>query len=135
MYTAAEGVNAQMAVPCADWASFEAACRSVPALAAATLNRDGVIVAAAGGSGRGDGQGQELPFHDLSVRVRPQVLADGLAAAPAPGCEGGMEDGVDWAGPRGEELTPAEWHAELAAADKVGLLGAAMFWLADRPTG
>lgn len=102
VYLAAEGVNAQLAVP----------LESVPALGA----RLGRIRELRGIEARlnlgervavGEGAGEvPPPFLKLSVKTRPQVLTDGLEAP------------LDWAR-AGRDVPPAEWDAALATPGAV----------------
>ncbi|GAB0490896.1 hypothetical protein MMPV_002136 [Pyropia vietnamensis] len=109
-----EDVAAAMAPPVAHVGEddeTEAAARAyyaVPAeLRGVFVNRDRVVSLA-----------EEVPFEALHVRARHQVLADGFsygpAAVSAPHPEGeGLH--LDWSA-SGEEVSPAQWHAELLAA-------------------
>ncbi|KAK1864720.1 hypothetical protein I4F81_007264 [Pyropia yezoensis] len=123
VYVASEGVNAQMAVPVQTVAAR--AYYAVPAeLRGVFVNRDRVVSLA-----------DEVPFEALHVRARHQVLADGFSYGPAavstPLPEGeGLN--LDWSA-SGEEVSPAQWHAELSAAGPAVAVGGSANVAADDP--
>eukprot|EP00170_Pyropia_yezoensis_P000376 contig_2123_g377 len=115
VYVASEGVNAQMAVPVQTVDAF---------LRGVFVNRDRVVSLA-----------DEVPFEALHVRARHQVLADGFSYGPAavstPLPEGeGLN--LDWSA-SGEEVSPAQWHAELSAAGPAVAVGGSANVAADDP--
>ncbi|KAG5180165.1 hypothetical protein JKP88DRAFT_279865 [Tribonema minus] len=97
VYVAREGVNAQMAVPVDVVERFEVATASVARLAGVYLNKDSVRRSADVEDGD-----EAMPFDALHVRVRDQIVADGLATP------------LDWRTRIGAALSPAEWHARVA---------------------
>lgn len=98
---------------------------AVPAeLRGVFVNRDRVVSLA-----------DEVPFEALHVRARHQVLADGFSYGPAavstPLPEGeGLN--LDWSA-SGEEVSPAQWHAELSAAGPAVAVGGSANVAADDP--
>ena len=99
IYVAAEGVNAQLAVPAATIHDFEDAMRGnwiergesiIPdELVGVYLNKDKVV------------HNKEQPFEKLNVRPREKILADGF------------EKPLDW-NKSGREVPPEEWHTILS---------------------
>lgn len=108
VYVAQEGVNAQMSVPTNVLSNFMACCRAIPELG--TWMENGVNVdpkplsveefATAGVPVNGK---PAPPFRNLHVRVRNQVVADGLDKV------------LDWQS-AGYDMPPLEWHAKLKEA-------------------
>ena len=94
VYVAAEGVNAQMAVPTNILDHFQSVTLSLPLFREVKLNTDHRITVAEFESAQ--------PFKQLHVRVRDQIVKDGLS------------DPLDWS-QRGAELPPLEWHRRLQA--------------------
>ena len=105
VYVATEGVNAQMSVPTNVLQNFIAACHSVPELGAYMENginvdpipipNDAFRVAGVPINGK-----EAPPFSALHIRIRNQVVADGLDRA------------LDWQS-AGYDMPPLEWHAKL----------------------
>lgn len=93
VYVAAEGVNAQMAVPSNVLEPFRLACCSLPLLADVQLNVDHEVDAEAFAAAP--------PFEALHVRVRDQIVADGWAAP------------LDWT-KAGREVGAREWDRALS---------------------
>lgn len=119
VYVAQEGVNAQMSVPTNVLENFMECCRSVPELGEWMEN--GVNVdpkplsveefATAGVPVNGK---PAPPFRNLHIRVRNQVVADGL------------DKPLDWQS-AGYDMPPLEWHEKLKEAreqQEAGLLAA-----------
>ena len=115
VYVAKEGVNAQMSVPTNVLSNFVQCCESIPEFAYMEngINIDPVPLsmqdfATAGtpadGGGSSDtkegGASSAPPFRGLHIRVRSQVVADGLDKA------------LDWQS-AGYDMPPLEWHATL----------------------
>ena len=92
IYVAAEGVNAQMAVPSNVLPNFKAACDQLGLLRDLYLNCDHTLSRAEFLASK--------PFKALHVRVRDQIVADGLSRP------------LDWH-KSGREVDPMEWHAQL----------------------
>lgn len=101
VYVAAEGLNAQLAVPLVELNALRVALRRVRELEHVALNLAGEVAGAA------------RPYRRLIVRSKAQALTDGLAAP----LDLGAELGAD-----GRELSPAEWHEALAARTETGAL-------------
>jgi predicted sulfurtransferase/predicted O-methyltransferase YrrM len=105
VYVAHEGVNAQMSVPTNVLDNFMQCCKSVPELGEYIEN--GINVdpkpltmqefAVAGVSVNGN---PAPPFRNLHIRVRGQVVADGL------------DKPLDWQS-AGYDMPPMEWHETL----------------------
>lgn len=105
VYVAREGVNAQMSVPSNVLENFMACCKSIPELGKWMEN--GVNIdpkpipindfATAGVPVNGK---EAPPFRSLHIRVRRQVVADGL------------DKPLDWQA-AGYDMPPLEWHQKL----------------------
>ena len=106
VYVAQEGVNAQMSVPTTVLDQFMECCRDIPQLGRymendinidpVPLTRDEFSVAGVPAAG-----GKPLPpFTALHIRVRRQVVADGL------------DRPLDWQS-AGYDMPPMEWHEQL----------------------
>lgn len=106
VYVAKEGINAQMSVPTNVLDNFMACCQSIQELGSymenginidpVPLTRDEFATAgtpAAGGE-------PAPPFTALHVRVRRQIVADGL------------DESLDWQS-AGYDMPPLEWHQKL----------------------
>jgi predicted sulfurtransferase/predicted O-methyltransferase YrrM len=112
VYVANEGVNAQMSVPTNVQSQFRMCCESIPELGVYMEN--GINVdprpltreefAVAGGSSA-PGTDPIPPFRNLHIRVRAQVVADGLSEA------------LDWQS-AGYDMPPLEWHKVLLEHQK-----------------
>lgn len=107
VYVATEGVNAQMAVPTTVLDEFIQCCRSIPELGEYMengVNIDPIPLSQAEFARAGipaTGSNQPVPpFTNLHIRVRQQVVADGL------------EKAYDWQ-QAGYDMPPSEWHAKL----------------------
>ena len=108
VYVATEGVNAQMSVPTNVLSHFMECCRSVPELGrymendinidSKPLSQEEFAVAGAPHNGQ-----PAPPFRNLHVRVRNQVVADGLGTS------------LDWQS-AGYDMPPLEWHERLMQA-------------------
>jgi len=105
VYVAREGINAQMSVPTNVVQHFVDACLSIPQVGDYIengINLDPIPIsneefAVAGVPVRGK---PAPPFSALHIRVRTQVVADGLDHA------------LDWQ-QAGYDMPPLEWHAKL----------------------
>ncbi|KAL7564793.1 hypothetical protein ACA910_021055 [Epithemia clementina (nom. ined.)] len=103
VYVAMEGVNAQMACPTNVLPNFMKCCESIPELAYIEngINVDPVVLSkeefATAGTPAEGGQAQVPPFRTLHIRVRSQVVADGL------------DKTLDWQS-AGYDMPPLEWH-------------------------
>jgi predicted sulfurtransferase len=108
VYVAQEGVNAQMSVPTNVLPNFMECCRSMPELGQymendinidpKPLTQGEFAVAGVPVNGK-----QAPPFRNLHVRVRKQVVADGL------------DKSLDWQS-AGYDMPPLEWHEKLKEA-------------------
>lgn len=108
VYVAQEGINAQMSVPTNVLEKFWECCASVPALGEhmenginidpKPLSREEFATAGVPVNGN-----PAPPFRNLHVRVRNQVVADGL------------DKDLDWQS-AGYDMPPMEWHAKVKAA-------------------
>eukprot|EP00980_Cylindrotheca_fusiformis_P029803 scaffold23882_cov113-Cylindrotheca_fusiformis.AAC.1 len=108
VYVAKEGVNAQMSVPTNVLENFMKCCRSVPQLGEymenginidpKPLTREEFIVAGVPINGK-----PAPPFRNLHVRVRSQIVADGL------------DKSLNWQS-AGYDMPPLEWHERLKEA-------------------
>jgi predicted sulfurtransferase/predicted O-methyltransferase YrrM len=108
VYIAREGVNAQMSVPTNVLENFRDCCRSIPELG--DWMENGINIdpkplsieefATAGVPVRGK---PAPPFRNLHIRVRNQVVADGL------------EKPLNWQS-AGYDMPPLEWHQKLKEA-------------------
>ena len=118
---AAEGINAQLAVPDQVLPALEGQVHAVAALQGVRLNVD----ARREPMLRADGSPGRRPFHGLHVRVRPQIVADGLPPSLPPSArEGQGHTGLDWSD-CGGEVAPLEWHRRLMAASAAAAAAAA----------
>jgi hypothetical protein len=110
VYVANEGVNAQMSVPTNVLENFMQCCRSVTELGEymenginidpKPLTREEFVVAGVPINGK-----PAPPFRNLHVRVRSQIVADGL------------DKSLDWQS-AGYDMPPLEWHEKLKEAQK-----------------
>mmetsp|Transcript_29337 Transcript_29337/g.68926 ORF Transcript_29337/g.68926 Transcript_29337/m.68926 type:complete len:956 (+) Transcript_29337:428-3295(+) len=108
IYIATEGVNAQMSVPTNVLSHFMECCRSVPELGQYMENDINIDpkplsqgeFAVAGVQNNGN---PAPPFRNLHIRVRSQVVADGL------------DKSLDWQS-AGYDMPPLEWHEQLKRA-------------------
>jgi len=104
VYVAEEGVNAQMAVPTNVLENFIACCMDIPQLGIHMengINIDPIPLTMDEFQVAGDMDGKQAPpFKSLNVRVRGQIVADGLDAP------------LDWQN-AGYDMPPLEWHARL----------------------
>jgi predicted sulfurtransferase len=108
VYVAHEGVNAQMSVPTNVLSHFMECCRSIPELGRymendinidpKPLSQEEFAVAGVPHNGQ-----PAPPFRNLHVRVRNQVVADGL------------DTSLDWQS-AGYDMPPLEWHERLMQA-------------------
>lgn len=108
VYVAQEGVNAQMSIPTNVLENFMNCCRSIPELGQymendinidpKPLTLDEFAVAGVPINGK-----PAAPFRNLHVRVRTQVVADGLGKP------------LDWQS-AGYDCPPLEWHQKLKEA-------------------
>ena len=111
MYVAREGINAQMAVPSTVLAEFIAASRTAPLLSSPAVHFNaGQVVTRAEFL-------QRKVFKSLHIRLRAQILTDGLSEASSSisnsssrECEAKAK--IDW-DDAGEELDAFEWHNKL----------------------
>jgi len=107
VYVANEGTNAQMSVPTNVLDNFLECCRSIPELGEHMengINIDPVPLGVEEFQVAGDMNGKPAPpFKALHVRVRNQVVADGL------------EKALDWQS-AGYDMPPLEWHDKLKEA-------------------
>lgn len=114
VYVAEEGVNAQMSVPTNILPNFMECCRSIDELGAymendinidpVPLTREEFARAGAPAVGMdGTDSTPAPPFKNLHIRVRKQVVADGL------------DKTYDWQS-AGYDMPPLEWHAKLKEA-------------------
>lgn len=92
VYVANEGVNAQMAVPTNVIDNFELATKSIPMFAGVILNTDHLVDR--------EEYMQTKPFRALHIRVRNQIVTDGLA------------EPLNW-GQAGSEMDPLQWHEKI----------------------
>jgi predicted sulfurtransferase len=110
VYVAQEGVNAQMSVPTNVLANFMECCRSVPELGPYMENDINVdpkpiLLNDFATAGVPINNQPAPPFRNLHVRVRTQVVADGLD----------LDTPLDWQS-AGYDMPPLEWHAKLEEA-------------------
>ena len=111
IYVATEGVNAQMSVPTNVLPNFMDCCRSIPELGQymendinidpKPLSQDEFSVAGVPINGK-----PAPPFRNLHIRVRSQVVADGL------------DKSLDWQS-AGYDMPPMEWHEQVKRARDV----------------
>jgi predicted sulfurtransferase len=95
VYIATEGVNAQMAVPTNVLEQFEKATKSITEFRQSLINTDHVVDF--------EEFHETQPFKSLHIRVREQILGDGLSPRS-----------LDWHS-AGQELSPTQWHSALSA--------------------
>lgn len=105
IYVATEGVNAQMSVPTNVLPNFMECCRSIPELGEwmendinidpKPLSQEEFAVAGVPVNDK-----PAPPFRNLHIRVRTQVVADGL------------DKSLDWQS-AGYDMPPMEWHEKL----------------------
>ncbi len=117
VYVAQEGVNAQMSIPTNILENFMNCCRSIPELGQymendinidpKPLTLDEFAVAGVPINGK-----PSAPFRNLHVRVRTQVVADGL------------DKSLDWQS-AGYDCPPLEWHEKLKEARSLRASGKA----------
>jgi len=105
IYVATEGVNAQMSVPTNVLSYFMECCRSVPELGQYMendINIDPKPLSQEEFAGAGVPKNGKPapPFRNLHIRVRSQVVADGL------------DKSLDWQS-AGYDMPPLEWHEQL----------------------
>jgi len=104
VYVAAEGVNAQMSVPTTVLDRFIDCCHSIEPIGSFIengINIDPVPLSVDDFATAGVAAGKpEPPFTNLHVRVRRQIVADGL------------EKDLDWQS-AGYDMPPLEWHERL----------------------
>jgi len=108
IYVATEGVNAQMSVPTNVLSHFMECCRSIPELGQymendinidpKPLSQEEFVVAGVPINGK-----PAPPFRNLHIRVRTQIVADGL------------DKSLDWQS-AGYDMPPLEWHEQLKQA-------------------
>ncbi|KAG7370094.1 rhodanese domain containing protein [Nitzschia inconspicua] len=108
VYVAKEGVNAQMSVPTNVLPNFIECCRSIPQLGQymendinidpQPISQEEFAVAGVPINGQ-----PAPPFRNLHIRVRTQVVADGLNKP------------LDWQS-AGYDMPPLEWHEKLKEA-------------------
>ena len=92
IYVAKEGLNAQMAIPSNVLDRFTRACHSFPGLEGIVINTDHEIPMSM--------FRESPPFSNLHIRVRDQILRDGL------------DNELDWY-QSGYEMPADEWHEKL----------------------
>jgi len=104
VYVAMEGVNAQMSVPTNVLNNFMACCMEIPQLGVHMengVNIDPLPLTMEEFAVAGDMDGKpKPPFKSLNIRVRGQIVADGLDKA------------LDWQR-AGYDMPPMEWHNTL----------------------
>lgn len=104
VYIAGEGVNAQMAVPTNVLSTFMECCNSIPQLGVHMENGVNIdpIALTMEEFNKAGSEGDELspPFKNLHIRVRNQVVADGL------------DKSLDWQ-KAGYDMPPLEWHEKV----------------------
>lgn len=121
VYVANEGVNAQMSVPTNVLENFRACCLEIPELGEYMengINIDPIPLTMEEFAVAGDMDGTPCPpFKNLHVRVRQQIVADGL------------DKPLNWES-AGYDMPPLEWHEKLKEARekrKNGELGPLIF--------
>lgn len=92
VYLAAEGINAQMAVPTNVLSNFKEACQGFEFLTRVLINTDHTLT-------RREFE-QTLPFDALHIRVRDKIVSDGL-------------EPLNWE-QSGQEMESLEWHNRLS---------------------
>lgn len=107
VYVAKEGVNAQMSVPTNVLENFRACCFEIPELGSYMengINVDPIPLTMDEFAIAGDMDGKPCPpFKNLHIRVRQQIVADGLDKA------------LNWES-AGYDMPPLEWHEKLKEA-------------------
>jgi len=108
VYVAREGVNAQMSVPTNVLNHFMECCRSIPELGqwmenGVNIDPTPIPVKEFATAGVHVNGKAAPPFRNLHIRVRSQVVADGLDKA------------LDWQS-SGYDMPPLEWHQKLKEA-------------------
>ena len=109
VYVAHEGVNAQMSLPTNVLNNFMACCQSIPELGSYMENGINIdpkpltVEEFATAGTPADGGDPAPPFKNLHIRVRGQVVADGL------------DHSLDWQS-AGYDMPPLEWHETLKKA-------------------
>jgi UPF0176 protein len=98
IYVAKEGLNAQMAIPSNVLDRFTRACHSFPGLEGIVINTDHEIPMVM--------FNESPPFSNLHIRLRDQILRDGL------------DDELDWY-QSGYEMPADEWHEKLGDPNAV----------------
>lgn len=111
VYVAEEGVNAQMSIPTNVLSNFMDCCRSIPELGTymendinidpKPLSMEEFATAGVPVNGR-----PAPPFRNLHVRVRAQIVADGLSRP------------LNWQS-AGYDMPPMEWHEKLKKAREI----------------
>jgi hypothetical protein len=120
VYVASEGINAQMAVPTNVVEYFKAACQHLPELNNLFLNVDHVMTM--------DEYEKLQPFDSLHIRIRDQIVSDGLlsgsqappAKEPASGNLRGRPASLDCIRPR-NELLAQEWNKDISDPNTIVL--------------
>lgn len=107
VYVAREGVNAQMSVPTNVLENFRACCFDIPELGTYMengINVDPIPLTMEEFAVAGDMDGKPCPpFKNLHIRVRQQIVADGL------------DKSLNWES-AGYDMPPMEWHEKLKEA-------------------
>jgi len=107
VYVAKEGVNAQMSIPTNVLANFRQCCTQIPELGSYMengINIDPIPLTMEEFAVSGDMDGKPVPpFKNLHVRVRQQIVADGL------------DNSLNWED-AGYDMPPLEWHKKLKEA-------------------
>jgi predicted sulfurtransferase len=108
VYVAQEGVNAQMSVPTNVFENFQQCCLSIPELGVYMengINVDPVPIPMADFPTAGE-DGKHPPFKNLHLRVRLQIVADGLLET---------DKTLDFQS-AGYDMPPLEWHDKVKQA-------------------
>lgn len=105
VYVAQEGVNAQMSVPTNVLNNFMGCCKSIPELGqwmenGVNIDPKPIPIKEFATAGVPINGKAAPPFRNLHIRVRRQVVADGL------------DTPLDWQG-AGYDMPPLEWHQKL----------------------
>ena len=108
VYVANEGINAQMSIPTNVLDNFMACCRVVPELGEHMengINIDPRPLTMEEFQSAGDPVNEKPapPFRNLHVRVRSQIVSDGL------------DKSLDWQS-AGYDMPPMEWHQKIKEA-------------------
>lgn len=96
VYIAKEGINAQMAIPSNVFEYFKNVTKQLPYFDQSRFNTDPAVSK--------EEYLKQIPFRALHIRIRPQIVTDGLPEA------------LDWTR-SGTELTPMQWHNALKSYD------------------